>query len=244
MTTKIIIVVSKVLRIFVNLFSAKDKEGDNKLLIGIIGGFIFFILTVMTPIATVTHVGLLIKDKIVSGVTKVATLGIRMFVDTITEFRFDEDITETQLYADCVNVYNRVKDEYYSKLELIASEIDLAPIGYSEATGEMIYPKVFVSLDFSSVDIDYLLAFINTKYVDCYTVEFKFDEDEAYNFLQNIIVYFPTTITDGTDCVYVVGKVMTMNHKSIAINFFDDKDDADMYIFCYNSLKENTRGYF
>lgn len=203
----------------------QSDEKGNKIIILVIS--LLFTLIII-PAAAISLPGLLAKN----------------FFNTVSStLSFKEKIEDTKIYQDCYNVYMEFESDYndyvYDEVEYIKKN---NPIGETE-TGIPIAPEVYIYMDFDSVDIYYLLAYINTKYYD-YQLEkdgFKFKKTEIRNFLDNITTF--ETSYSGTDPIYYNAHLSVLTLEQIADKYFSNAytsegiSKKEMFIESYHGLK-------
>lgn len=209
------------------------NSGDGKSkgkLIAIVLSVVFFVL-ILIPAATISLPGLLAKNAL----------------NKLTEvFSFEEKAEDTDLYRDCLNIYNDHKNAYNEKVEEIVENLKTKnPVGYIE-NNIPIAPDVYATLHFDELNVYYLLAYINIKYLD-YQEEkdgYKFDESMARRFYDDISTFSYYYV--GKDPIFLYANVTVMSLDDIAEKYFagqyteDDLDKVELFKASYEGLSESN----
>lgn len=184
-----------------------------------------------------------------------------MFNKDDSSVDFTKSIEETDLYHDCIIIYNECKNYYNEKVEDIVEKLKrdntitkvVEPITVVDGEivkGEPIEievaPIVICKKDFEDIDIYYLMAFINTKYYEYQhkNDKYKFDKSEIRSFIDSITTF--TTTYHGTDPIYLNAKITVLSLDEIADIYFKDImtkegiSKRDLFIASYQALKEDN----
>lgn len=211
--------------------SKKDNESNSKP--GIIVAIVLLLLLfmVIAPIAALSSPGLMVKNA---------------FDIMNDKVNFKDSFGTTSIYKKCENIYNTQKNDYNEQVaDFVENLKKNNPVDITE-DGIPIAPEVYATISYEELDMNYLLAYLNTMYFDSQTKKkgYKFNESEARDFLKGISTLEITY--KGDDPIYLRACIRVLTLEAIADKYFTDVNTSDgvskrdMFISSYNGINYSS----
>lgn len=225
------------------LFLTKNDNG--KKILAIAMAIVFFVVFVV-PAAAISLPGLIVKgffSKVASVFTGDSNKEVKISDEDMDAMEdYDFVLSESDIYEDVKKVYlkyneslNKKIDEHVKKIQedntyTIEKEVVDEETGEKKTVEEEVVPEVIRNVDLEKPKIQYVLAYITTKYLSVQTKddEYEFDEEEMKNFLDSITTLYEST--SGTDPITYTAYTVISDEYEIAANEFGKSTYPDEYL--------------
>lgn len=232
-----------------------DPKG-RKILVGCIA--VIFFISIIIPAAAISLPGLVVKgvfskvSSFVSGDNEEIEISDE---DMESMDDYDFVLEESDIYKEVKEVYLKYNDSLNKKIEdkiakikkdnTYTREVTITDEETGESTSEEeeVVPEVIQNIDLEKPRIQYVLAYITTKYLSVQTEDdpYEFDAEETKDFLDEITTLYEST--EGSDPItYTAYTVISDEYEIMGIKFNereypeDFEEKQEQYLISYESF--------